>query len=199
MTVQSKPSSENGPTTRSGEARTATLCPNTDQYPAASAGPSPMADGSASARRLVEALTADLRSLLGLHLVYKVHEWMIEGRSWYVYHTLFVDLGCAVTKSIDLVANRIVDLGGTPVPDWLDEPSQPYLMMEPFVSRSAEGMLAASIRAEKEVVHGFEQHMHLARGSDDYLASDALEHLRIKHQRHIKELLVAQRRALSPD
>lgn len=158
-----------------------------------------MTEGYGSARRLVEALTADLRSLLGLHLRYKVHEWMVDGPSWYVYHTLFVDLGCAVTKSIDLVANRIVGLGGTPVPDWLDEPSQPYLMMEPFVPGSAEGMLAASIRAEKEVVHGFEQHMHLARESDDYLASDTLKHLRIKHQHHIKELLVAQRRSRSPD
>jgi DNA-binding ferritin-like protein len=146
-------------------------------------------DRPESAHPLLEALIADLTALMGLHLQYKVYEWTVGGSSWFVHRSMAIDLGCAVAKSIDLLADRIVGLEGIPMPNVSDQPFQ--LQWEPSstVPKSPQEMVGASLRTEREIVQKLKEHRRLARAHRDYLTDDVLSHLLAKHANHIKDLL----------
>jgi DNA-binding ferritin-like protein len=150
-----------------------------------------------STHELLGALTTELTALMGLHLLYKVYEWTVEGSSWLAHRCLAIDLGCAVAKSIDLVADRIVGLGGIPVPDLSDQTFRSQWKAGSIVPPPQE-MLAASLRAERKIVEKLDEHRKLARGHQDYLTDDVLSHLHTKHARHIEDLLSAKVEGLDP-
>lgn len=160
------------------------------QEVAAKAEPSPAADMPSSARQMLEALIADLTALMGLHLQYKVYEWTVEGSSWFAHRSMFVDLGCAVAKSIDLLADRIVGLGGIPVPRVSYQVFQAHWGADSPVPKLPQEMVSASLQTEREMIDRFDRHRSIARANGDYLTSDVLKHLRSKHGRHIEDLLV---------
>lgn len=148
----------------------------------------PVADKDSFHPELLEALTSDLASLLDLHLRYKVHEWTVGGPYWYVYRSLFVDLGRGVAKSIDLVADRIVGLGGATLPDLGYQANLSYLAQGSTVPETPARMLNDNLKAERTLSAALARSEVLARERNDYLSEDLLRHLRAKHQRHISEL-----------
>ena len=150
-----------------------------------------------STHELLGALTTELTALMGLHLLYKVYEWTVEGSSWLAHRCLAIDLGCAVAKSIDLVADRIVGLGGIPVPDLSDQTFRSQWKAGSIVPPPQE-MLAASLRAERKIVEKLDEHRKLARAHQDYLTDDVLSHLHAKHARHIEDLLSVKVEGLDP-
>ncbi len=166
---------------------------NTREVSAASS-----AENSESTHELLGALTNDLTALMGLHLLYKVYEWTVEGSSWLAHRCLAIDLGCAVAKSIDLVADRIVGLGGIPVPDLGDQTFRSRWKAGSIVPRLPQEMLAASLQTERKIVETLDEHRELARACQDYLTDDVLSHLHAKHARHIEDLLSAKVEGLDP-
>ena len=150
----------------------------------------PAIDTPSSAFEMREALITDLTALMGLHLQYKVYEWTVEGSSWFAHRSLFVELGFAVAKSIDLLADRIVGLGGTPVPTASCQIFQAHSGADSTVPKLPQEMVSASLKAEREMIERFDTHRSIAGANGDYLTSDVLKHLRSKHGRHIEDLLL---------
>ena len=148
----------------------------------------PVPDKGTSDAGLVEALTADLATLFDLHLRYKVYEWTVGGPCWYVYRSLFVDLGCDVAKSIDLIADRIVGLGGATLPDLGYQANLSYLAQDSTVPETPTRMIDDSLKAERTLSAALARNEVLARERNDYLTEDLLRHLRAKHERHVREL-----------
>lgn len=146
-------------------------------------------------RNLLQLLAADLYALLKLHLQYKVYEWTLDGRSWFVHRSLFVDLGGAVSNSIDLVAERIVALGGSPAANTGGKIHEVQQRISSAVHDSPHGMLLTVHQEESEMIEQLEHQIRLARVNKDYLTSEVLTHLRTKHARHVDELASAYRRA----
>ena len=156
-------------------------------------------DKPGSAPQLLEALIADLTTLMGLHLQYKVYEWTVEGSSWFVHRSVFVDLGIAVARSIDLLADRIVGLGGSPVPMYTLKPFNPSGAPVRQFRESPQQMVAASLRTERKVEEALDEHRKLTQASDDQISSDILSHLLTKHGYHIKDLLSVEVDGLDPN
>lgn len=184
---------QNGqPVSESVSTRGSRLCLSDTQEAGATHQILPVVDRPESAHPLLEALIADLTALMGLHLLYKVYEWTVGGASWFVHRSMAIDLGCAVAKSIDLLADRIVGLEGIPMPNVSDQPFQ--LQWEPSstVPKSPQEMVGASLRTEREIVQKLKEHRRLARAHRDYLTDDVLSHLLAKHANHIKDLLAVK-------
>lgn len=184
---------QNGqPGSESVSTRGSRLCFSDTQEAGATHQILPVVDRPESDRLLLEALIADLTALMGLHLLYKVYEWTVEGSSWFVHRSLAIDLGCAVARSIDLLADRIVGLGGIPIPDLSDQSFQSQWEAGSTTPKSPQEMVGASLRTERKIVEKLNEHRRLARAHQDYLTDDVLSHLLAKHANHIKDLLSAK-------
>jgi DNA-binding ferritin-like protein len=155
-------------------------------------------DSGSTHHQLLGALTAYLTALMGLYLLYKICEWMVRGPSWLAHRCLAIDLGCAVAKSIDLVADRIVCLGGIPLPDLSNQTVRSYWRGGSIVPTQPQEMLAASLWAERQIVKELDGHRELARACQDYLTEDVLSHLQAKHGCHIVSLLAVKFGGLDP-
>jgi len=103
------------------------------------------------ASALIPQLDAHLSSLFVLFHQYQKHYWLVEGPQYRDLHTFIRECYSEIHRHIDLVAERIVALGGVPTSDPVEQIKLSYVTHEPEGAFGLRTMLSLDNEYDQEI------------------------------------------------
>jgi len=130
-------------------------------------------------------LNARLADAIDLSLQTRQAHWNVKGPQFIALHKLFDELNEAVEEYVDLIAERIVQLGGEPdfSPDRLSSRSH----ADYDESSDLNAMIRANLVAERVAIEAYSQMIALI-GNKDSTTRRVLEGILSQEQEHADEL-----------
>lgn len=128
-----------------------------------------------TASQIVEALNQDLASMWTLYQQYHKHHWIVEGPQFLELHLLLEEHYNQLHAQFDIVAERIVALGGLPVTSPSDISEAAYIKHEPEGMLDLREMLDHDVDAECNIAAKLREHIALANKLGDYGTESVLK------------------------
>lgn len=127
------------------------------------------------ASKVVDMLNQDLASMFTLYHQYHKHHWIVEGAQFLELHLLLEEHYTQLHDQFDLVAERIVALGGLPVtgPQQIEKHS--YIQHEAEGMLDLREMLGHDVDAECALSETMRSHIGQANTLGDYGTEDLLK------------------------
>jgi DNA-binding ferritin-like protein len=120
------------------------------------------------ASQIVDALNQDLASMFTLYHQYHKHHWIVEGAQFLELHVLLEEHYTQLHDQFDIVAERIVALGGLPVTGPTQIEQHAYVAHEPEGMFDLREMLDHAVDAECTIAERMREHITLANKLGDY-------------------------------
>lgn len=121
-----------------------------------------------TASQVVAVLNQDLASMFTLYHQYHKHHWIVEGAQFLELHLLLEAHYTELHDQFDLVAERIVALGGLPVTGPADLVKYGYVEHEQEAMLDLREMLDHDVAAECAIAEKMREHITLANKLGDF-------------------------------
>lgn len=128
-----------------------------------------------TASEIVGLLNADLASMFTLYHQYHKHHWIVEGAQFFELHLLLEAHYTELHDQFDVIAERIVSLGGLPVTAPGEIEQQSYVKHEPPGMFDLRAMLEHDVAAEAEIAQTMRKHIEAADQLGDYASESILK------------------------
>ncbi len=128
-----------------------------------------------TATKVIDMLNADLASMFMLYHQYHKHHWIVEGAQFLELHLLLEAHYTQLHDQFDIVAERIVALGGLPVVSPADIEQHSYITHEAAGMFDLRTMLQNDIAAEATIAENMRKHIASANNSGDYGSENILK------------------------
>jgi len=122
----------------------------------------------ADAQQIVQFLNTDLASMQVLYNQYHKHHWIAEGAEFFELHLLLEEHYTQLHDQYDLVAERIVTLGGLPVSSPTDLQKHAYIQHEEQGLHDLREMIDHDVQAERQLSEHMRKHVGQAEELGDY-------------------------------
>lgn len=120
------------------------------------------------ASQVVEMLNQDLASMFVLYHQYHKHHWTVEGAQFFELHLLLEEHYTQLHDQFDLIAERIVALGGLPVTGPKDIEKYGYIQHEQEAMLDLREMLDHDVVAESMIAEKMREHITKISQLGDY-------------------------------
>ncbi len=130
-----------------------------------------------TAEEMVGLLNADLASMFTLYHQYHKHHWIVEGAQFLELHLLLEAHYTELHDQFDVVAERIVSLGGLPVTGPAEIERQSYVRHEPEGMFDLRNMLEHDVQAEGLIAQTMRKHIQAANQLGDYGSESMLKQI----------------------
>ncbi len=120
------------------------------------------------AQQIVQFLNTDLASMQVLYNQYHKHHWIAEGAEFFEIHLLLEEHYTQLHDQYDLVAERIVTLGGLPVSSPTDLQQHAYIQHEAQGLHDLREMIDHDLQAERALSEHMRKHVGQAEQLGDY-------------------------------
>jgi starvation-inducible DNA-binding protein len=137
----------------------------------------PLGLDDATTTEIVRLLNTDLASMLTLYLQYHKHHWIVEGAQFLEIHLLLEEHYTELHDQLDVVAERIVALGGLPVSTPSEIVEHSYIKAEQPGLFDLRSMLAHDVAAEGLLAHHLREHIEAANKLGDYGTDSILKNI----------------------
>ena len=138
----------------------------------------------ATASKVVEMLNADLASMFTLYHQYHKHHWIVEGSQFLELHLLLEAHYTELHDQFDVVAERIVALGGLPVTGPTQIEKHAYVKHEPEGMFNLREMLEHDVDIECTLSETMREHIAAAAKLGDFGTETLIKrHLRAQELR----------------
>lgn len=121
-----------------------------------------------AAQSVVQLLNQDLASMQVLYSQYHKHHWIVEGAEFLEVHLLLEEHYTELHTQYDLVAERIVTLGGLPVSSPQALQQQAYVQHEADGLHDLRDMIGNDLEAERQLSQNMRAHIGKAEELGDY-------------------------------
>ena len=129
----------------------------------------------ATASKVVEMLNADLASMFTLYHQYHKHHWIVEGSQFLELHLLLEAHYTELHDQFDVVAERIVALGGLPVTGPTQIEKHAYVKHEPEGMFNLREMLEHDVDIECTLSETMREHIAAAAKLGDFGTENMLK------------------------
>ena len=130
-----------------------------------------------TASKVIDMLNTDLASMMVLYNQYHKHHWVVEGAQFLELHLLLEAHYTQLHDQFDIVAERIVALGGLPVASPTEIEQQAYITHEASGMFDLRAMLARDIDAEGTIAQKMREHISAASDLGDYGSETLLKQI----------------------
>jgi starvation-inducible DNA-binding protein len=121
-----------------------------------------------TAGKVIDMLNADLASMFVLYHQYHKHHWIVEGAQFLELHLLLEAHYTELHDQFDIVAERIVALGGLPVSGPTEVEANAYITHEVPGMFDLRTMLEHDVAAEGTIAEHMRKHIVSASELGDY-------------------------------
>jgi len=128
-----------------------------------------------TAGKVIDMLNADLASMMVLYHQYHKHHWIVEGAQFLELHLLLEAHYTELHDQFDVVAERIVALGGLPVVGPTEIEQNAYITHEVPGMFDLRTMLQNDIAAEGKIAQQMRKHIASASDLGDYGSENILK------------------------
>jgi starvation-inducible DNA-binding protein len=126
---------------------------------------------------MVRLLNTDLASMFTLYHQYHKHHWIVEGAQFLELHLLLEAHYTELHDQFDVIAERIVALGGLPVTGPAEIEQQAYVEHEPAGMLDLREMLEHDVSAEGLIAQNLRKHIQAANQLGDYGSESMLKEI----------------------
>jgi starvation-inducible DNA-binding protein len=138
---------------------------------------SPLGLDEKAREEVVRLLNADLASMFTLYHQYHKHHWIVEGAQFLEIHLLLEAHYTELHDQFDVVAERIVALGGLPVTSPAEIEQHAYVEHEPEGLFDLRTMLEHDVQAEAQLAKHMREHIAAANNLGDYGSESMLKEI----------------------
>ncbi len=128
-----------------------------------------------TAGEIVRLLNADLASMITLYLQYHKHHWIVEGAQFFEIHLLLEAHYTELHDQYDIIAERLVALGGLPVSGPAEVEKESYITHEEPGMFDLRVMLNHDVEAEGLLARTMRDHISAANKLGDYATESILK------------------------
>ncbi len=121
-----------------------------------------------TASKVIDMLNTDLASMFVLYHQYHKHHWIVEGAQFLELHLLLEAHYTELHDQFDIVAERIVALGGLPVASPTEIEKNAYITHEVPGMFDLRTMLQHDVEAEGKIAENMRDHIAAASDLGDY-------------------------------
>jgi len=128
-----------------------------------------------TASKVIDMLNADLASMFVLYHQYHKHHWIVEGAQFLELHLLLEAHYTELHDQFDVVAERIVALGGLPVSGPTEIEENAYITHEVPGMFDLRTMLEHDVTAEGTIAEQMRKHISSISDLGDYGSENILK------------------------
>ena len=130
-----------------------------------------------TAGEMAKILNTNLASMFTLYHQYHKHHWIVEGAQFLELHLLLEAHYTELHDQFDVVAERIVALGGLPVSGPAEVEKAAYIQHEEPGMFDLRAMLEHDVEAEGAIAHHMRDHIQTATRLGDYASESMLNEI----------------------
>ncbi|GHO64935.1 DNA starvation/stationary phase protection protein [Ktedonobacter sp. SOSP1-52] len=134
----------------------------------------PLSLPESAIKQNVECLNHLVADSITLYSLYKKHHWQMTGPTFYQLHLLLDEHAEQIEKTIDLLAERVQQLGGVTIAMPHDVAELTKIERPPKGVEDVPAMLSRLVSAHATVIQGVREGIELSDKNKDYTTNDIL-------------------------